>query len=772
MGPWVQYKLDSGISHILVDESQDTNSEQWRVVDALVEDFFNGESAAQRPRTVFAVGDQKQSIFSFQGADPELFIDTGRKYALRAQTVQMAFRRVPLQTSFRTLRNVLGAVDQVFTRDELRQGVLAVDEPVGHDTARAEAGGLVTLWPPIQEIEEPVDPDNWPTQAPDALTKNAPRRVAERIAREIRGWLDSGRPLGPRGRAVKADDILILVQVRSVLFHEIIRALVRAGIPTPGADRLAVTTHIGVLDLMALGDVLLNPADDLQLAALLRSPLFEVSEDELLALAQPRPEKATLWSAMEQSSIPSVAAAYGQIKKWRARRDFERPFNFFSEVLYAAGGLKKFRARLGAEIDDVAAQFLDLALNHEQSEQPSLQGFLAELRSREIIIKRELAEAGTGVRVMTVHGAKGLEAPIVILADAATTEKGRGGRTIYMSVVPPLFFHASADRLHVPETREDKLEADEAQKREYWRKLYVAMTRAEDELYVTGYLTKQGKVEGSWYEAIEQALRPEAESLTDAEGQESALVYPAQRDAPMPSGASAEAGATESVTPSLPPLPSYRLRRIVRPSSAFVDADPARVLETTVEAIVATQDPETARLKGLALHALLQHLSRIDPALRPAVAAKALPVLLPGHPEEHAALAAKAQSILGSASFADLFGPNSRAEVPILAQGRRGSQPVTIAGRIDRLLVEPGRVLIVDFKSDANVPSRGASGLSGAARAICAGCRPALPQPRCRSRDFVDGPGIIDESEFGDHCAGSFRLHHRVILLVALLDSS
>src|SRR5690606_19082275 len=134
---------------------------------------------------------------------------------------------------------------------------------------------------------EEGDPNNWPFEPPQVALQSAQRRVAERIAREIRGWIDAGRPLGPRGRAVTADDVLILVQVRSVLFHEIIRALIRAGIPTPGADRLAVTGHIGVLDLMALGDVLSNTADDLQLAALLRSPLFDVSEDELLALAHP-----------------------------------------------------------------------------------------------------------------------------------------------------------------------------------------------------------------------------------------------------------------------------------------------------------------------------------------------------------------------------------------------------------------------------------------------------------------------------------------------------
>ena len=703
VGPWVHYKLDSGISHILVDESQDTNAEQWRVVDALVADFFTGESAAQRPRTVFAVGDQKQSIFSFQGADPDLFIQTGRKYALSAQTIDMAFRRVPLQTSFRTLRHVLAAVDTVFARDELRAGVLAVDEAVGHDTARAESGGLVTLWPPIQDTADEVDPDNWPTQAPDALNKSAPRRVAERIAKQIRGWLDSGRALGPRGRPVRADDVLILVQVRSVLFHEIIRALVREGIPTPGADRMAVTTHIGVLDLMALGDVLLNTADDLQLAALLRSPLFDVSEEDLLAVAQPRPEKTTLWSALEQSSSATVRSAHEQIRNWRSRLDFERPFNFYADVLYASGGLRKFRARLGAEIDDVAAQFLELALSHEQSEQPSLQGFLAELRSRDITIKRELAEAGTGVRVMTVHGAKGLEAPIVILADAATTEKGRGGRTIYMQAQPPVFFHASSEKLHVAETLEDKHDADAAQKNEYWRKLYVAMTRAEDELYVTGYLTKQGKVDGSWYEAIDGALRPLSEVVAGDDGADAAVVFPRERPA-MPAAAAAAAPVASGAALVLMELPAYRLRRIVRPSSAGAAADPDRVLDTTAERLGDVRDPEAARREGIALHALLHHLSRIAPADREAVAARALPALLPEAPTEHRRISETARRILLRPELSAVFGSDSRPEVPILAQGKQNGLPITIAGRIDRLVVTPGEVLIVDFKSDAVVP--------------------------------------------------------------------
>lgn len=709
-GLWVRYKLDSAISHILVDEGQDTNSSQWDVIRSLVAEFFHGESAAQRPRTLFAVGDQKQSIFSFQGADPDIFVQAGREYIYNARAVRFELTSVKLQHSFRTLPNVLGAVDVVFAKDELRTAVL--EDLVIHETARAEGGGSVTLWPPVRDVAEETDPDNWPTQAPDAM-KSAPRRVAERIAREIHGWLDSGRPLGPRGRPVAADDVLILVQVRSVLFHEIIRALIRQGVPTPGADRLAVTMHIAVLDLMALGDVLSNTADDLQLAALLRSPLFGVSEEELLAVAQPRPENASLWSTLESSSISSIRLAREQLKEWRSRLDFERPFNFYADVLYAGGGLRKFRARLGSEIDDVAAEFLDLALAHEQDEQPSLQGFLASLRTRDVVIKRELGEAGAGVRVMTVHGAKGLEAPIVILADAASTEIGRDRRSIFMRAAPPRFVHASSEKLHVTESRQDKQDADDAQKREYWRKLYVAMTRAEDELYVTGALTKMGRIDGSWYEAVEDALRPGAESISNSEGIETALIYPRERVENGALAANNNSVRREMAPLILPPLDKYGLRRIVRPSTAFGETNPDHVLDSAAERLSDPRDPEAARKTGIALHALLHHLSKLRPAVWDDVSAKALGALLPELPEEHEALIRKAQSILTRLDLIHLFGPNSRAELPILAQGTRNGAPVTIAGRIDRLVVEPRTVLIVDYKSDFHTPETEAQVPSG-----------------------------------------------------------
>jgi len=697
---WVRYKLDAGITHILVDESQDTNAEQWRVVKALVEEFFAGDSAVERPRTVFAVGDEKQSIFSFQGADPTLFGETGRAFGAAALIVRQPFAEMDLHTSFRTLPAILTGVDTVFADPQLRAAALAQDGPVGHETARADPGGTIALWPPLRDEADAVDTENWPTE-PMARLQRAPRRLAERIAGEIRGWLDAGRPLPARGRPVRAEDILILVQTRSALFGEIIRALAQRGIQSPGADRLPVTTHIAVLDLMALGDVLSNPADDLQLAALLRSPLFEVSEDELFAIAAGRPERQTLWRALEASALPSAREAFDRLRRWRGKLDFGRPFEFFAEVLYRDQGLKRFHARLGGEVDDVMVEFLELALKHEQSPAPSLAAFLAELRAEDISIKRDLAEPGQGVRVMTVHGAKGLEAPIVILADAASKPAPSLLPWVFIDAAAGLFVYASKTELHTAQTLPLREAAESAMKAEYWRKLYVGMTRAEDELYVTGYLTRQGRVEGTWYEAVERALAPAAEMVLGADGAPAALLYPAERPAARAESVPA-AAVTRPGPLVLPPLPPPLLVPTVRPSSAGIAAATIEVLAPAGERMMSAEE---SRQAGIALHALLQHLGRVPLADREKVVEKALSSLLPDlPPARREPIGAKALSILGRPEFAALFGPASRAELPFLVNASQNGKPIRLAGRIDRLVVANGRLLVVDYKSDAVPP--------------------------------------------------------------------
>lgn len=705
LGPWVQYKLDAGIDHILVDESQDTNEQQWRVVTALEREFFTGDGAVTRPRSIFAVGDQKQSIYSFQGAQPALFGETGRAAARRAAQAEKPFESVRLHTSFRTLKGILDAVDLVCDRADIQASLLSTDKIV-HAPARLQEGGSVTLWPPLQDEKAPRDDTAWP-RAPIDAERSANRRVAQRIASEIGDWIEQGRLLGQRDRKIGADDVLILVQKRGALFQEIIRALRVNGLPTPGADRLAVTGHIAVLDLLALIDVVLNPADDLQLAALLRSPLFEVSEEELFAIAQPRPAGQTLWSALFGSSLPAAAVASERLGQWRAALDMERPFEFLSGVLYAQGGLKRFHARLGTEVDDVLSALLELALTHEQGPQPSLQGFAAEMRRRAVSIKRELAESGGGVRVMTVHGAKGLEAPIVILADATAKPNGRQtGKPVYvLDTAPgPLLIHASSKGQHVPATATERDRIDATLAQEYWRRLYVAMTRAEDELYVTGPLgsgTTQNLLAGTWYDAIETGLAPHLQSIAGADGDEVARIFPKIQASTFRPGP-VEAVSTGHETPPKS-VPAPAVVPTVRPSEA--DGPTSGVLATRAETL---RDAEVARREGIAIHALLQHLRRVEPEARRQVAPRALEVLLPGLDPLHERIVNKAIAILSRAELASLFGPDSRAEVPFRVTANQRGKQVWLSGRIDLVTVDDSGVLVVDYKSDAAVPEEAA----------------------------------------------------------------
>jgi len=709
LGPWVQYKLDAGIDHILVDESQDTNEQQWRVVNALADEFFAGAGAVTRPRSVFAVGDQKQSIYSFQGAQPVLFGQTGRQMARRASEADKLFRNVRLHTSFRTLKGILDAVDRVCDRADIQAALLA-DEKIIHQPARSQAGGHVVLWPPVQEEKTDRDTSQWPRLAVEA-EQSANRQVALRIAREIRTWIDEGRILGERGRSVSADDVLILVQKRGPLFQEIIRALRSEALPTPGADRLAVTGHIAVLDLLALIDVLLNPADDLQLAALLRSPLFDLTEEALYAIAQPRAPGQTLWSALFTATEEEAAArAAERLGRWRAALDMERPFEFLAGVLYAEGGLKRFHARLGREVDDVLTELLELALAHEQGPQPSLQGFAAEMRRRAVTIKRELAESGGGVRVMTVHGAKGLEAPIVILADATgKPSASQTGKPVYVidGAPGPLLLHAASRSQHLPVTAQMRQEIDATLDQEYWRRLYVAMTRAEDELYVTGPLGVKGTLSGSWYDAIEMGLGEALQPVVDTAGETVARIFPAAMAGRFDrQRAEIPAPPAELVLNPVPPPPKIP---VIAPSYAAIGNGQAVALATKADLL---RDAEAARKSGLALHVLLQHLGRVPPEDRASVAPRALETLLHEMPQDHQAIARKAQAILSEPAFARLFGPDSRAELPFRVAAVRQGEPVWLSGRIDRVVVDAEGVLVVDYKSDASVP-QGADGVPG-----------------------------------------------------------
>jgi len=697
---WVLYKLDANIEHILVDESQDTNFDQWAIVKSLCEEFYSGKTSIERNRTLFAVGDKKQSIYSFQGAKPHLFSETGVEIKLRAKNAKKQFANVELKASFRTLPNILDAVDLVCQQGGISEALLAHEHKISHTSARTDLGGKVVLWPAIFSEDIKIPKDRWPLEKDDIGVQNAAKALAERIANNIENWLASSRPLAQRGRAIKADDILILVQARNEVFYEIINALKQRNIATLGADRLSVSKHIAVLDLLALADILLNPQDDLNLAAVLRSPLFSFSEDDLFAIAANRENKISLWQALKNSTNEISKQAYKTLTYWRKKLDFERPYEFFAQVLYTQNGLQKFHTRLGQEVDDVLSEFLDLAFAHELNDQPSLQGFLNEMRNSDVFIKREITQQGAGVRIMSIHGAKGLEAPIVILADATKPSDPRKlSKNIYFCEQEQQKFlvFAAAKENNCKTSLMLGEEYKSEQIAEYWRKLYVAMTRAEDELYLCGIAKTEKQIEGSWFEMVKKSLEPNSQECEIFGCNEKGIVFPKQQIKTKP--VIAKADKNQPIEKFIPKaIAQHQAKEFITPSTAATATD-NQDIEVFDKAFETIFDAELARKKGIALHALLEHLTKIKSEKQGEIGLRALEILLPEKPDWHEEIIAKAISILQNKL---LFNENSRAEIPFLIEAKKSGMPIKIAGRIDRVIINKNEVLLVDYKSDLN----------------------------------------------------------------------
>ncbi|MFQ5985723.1 MAG: UvrD-helicase domain-containing protein, partial [Alphaproteobacteria bacterium] len=414
--PWVLYKLDGGLDHILVDEAQDTNPEQWEVIAALAEEFFAGMSARDAARTVFAVGDAKQSIYSFQRADPAAFERMRAHFAEKVKAAGERWRDLDLDISFRSTAAVLGAVDAIFSRDEARDGVGPSAHAIEHRTHRLGQAGLVELWPPAEPNALPA-PEPWqPPVTPER--GDSPRaRLATLIARTIGEWLEQAEMLESKGRPVRPGDIMVLVRRRSGFVEELVRALKQLEVPVAGVDRMVLTDQLPVMDLVALGRFLLLPEDDLTLATVLRGPLIGLDDEQLFELAHGRGE-ASLWQALKRKAgaarakDSSYRKAHGYLAELLARVDYLRPFELYAEVLNARGGRERLLRRLGPEADDPLNEFLALALAYERVNAPSLEGFLHWVEAGRAEIKRDLEQSERDeVRVMTVHGAKGLQAP-------------------------------------------------------------------------------------------------------------------------------------------------------------------------------------------------------------------------------------------------------------------------------------------------------------------------------------------------------------------------
>lgn len=727
---WVLYKLDGGLDHILVDEAQDTSPEQWAIIEALGREFFSGTGARDSVRTVFAVGDEKQSIYSFQGAAPEQFAEVGRHVESMTKDAGTLWRRVPLNLSFRTVQPVLDAVDTVFRDSAVTPGLTAEAHTIEHVASRFGQSGRLEIWP-TEKPGETTPASPW-TPLEESGTEKAPaNRLAERIAATIRGWLDSKELLTSENRPISAGDILILVRKRNPFAVPMVAALKARGIPVAGSDRMALTNQIAVQDLLALGDFLTLPEDDLALANVLKGPIFNFNDDGLLAIAYGR--KGTLWKAVlaAADTDPKLKPAAETLKRWRAKADFTPPFEFFSSVLDRDGARTKMLHRLGPEAADAIDEFLDLALAYDDANPPSLTGFLANLRAADREVKRDMDHARDEVRVMTVHGAKGLEAPIVFLPDTCTTMSGDGAGTKLLKltdvprpsgVPPPVVWQVKGTSKVAAVQTATRVKA-ERETEERNRLLYVAMTRARDRLYISGFEGKNGRAEGCWYDVMAKSLAPQFEKIDNADGSSIwRMQSPQSEPAEKPKASHAAADASQA-------LPPFAERRAAVEPQLSVPLAPSRLEpyapDSEGEPLVARRtanDPAADRgppspavqtadyrfLRGTLTHALLQYLPEIADGERKAAATAFVGL-------RGAALSAKARmsivretlAILNSSEFAGLFGKGSRAEVPISALLPRpaGRGPaLRLTGQIDRLAVTGSEVMIVDYKTNRPPP--------------------------------------------------------------------
>jgi ATP-dependent helicase/nuclease subunit A len=694
---WVHYKLDQGIDHLLIDEAQDTSPKQWNIIRRLTSEFFAGAGARFVRRTIFAVGDEKQSIFSFQGAAPREFEVMHRAFDKLSRAVEHDFRYVRFRHSFRSGPNVLGAVDEVFARPEAFAGLSADAVKTVHEPLADAAPGLVEIW----DTTKPADKreiEAW--DAPfDQLIETSPQvRLAAKIARNVKRWMKDG---------ARAGDVLVLVRQRGPLFEAIIRALKDLHVPVAGADRLVLTEHIAVMDLMVLADALLLPDDDLALATVLKSPLFGFDDEDLFEIAWER--KGSLRAALRAKAPGSARFADAAEKLERlAGWTRETPFAFYARVLGAEGGRKRFLARLGHEADDALDEFLNLALDYERRETPSLQGFIARLRAAQTDVKRDMEITRDEVRVMTVHGAKGLEAPIVVLADTTTPPAGPPQRQPRLLALAQAASHSphcfvwagvkATDTAPVSAARERaRREAED----EYRRLLYVAMTRAIDRLVICGAEGERARPDGCWWNLVFAALKPPVsveEPADDGDGK----VW-RYRKAPPSTGKTFAAAAAVTPTDERPSWLDRAAKaepppvRLVAPALAYDEAAPMRA------AAGSRIDRDKALARGVVVHRLLQSLPDIESAARAEAARRHLARnAAEFSAEERETILEQILLLLKDPRFAQLFSPGSRAEVPIV--GRLNGGTLAVSGQVDRLAVTSDSVLIADYKTNRPAP--------------------------------------------------------------------
>ena len=712
MSDWVLYKLDGGLSHVLLDEAQDTSPTQWELVDALTGEFDAGLGIerSQDPRTLFVVGDEKQSIYSFQGADPLQLLKQYQQFHLRDEDLL----KESMEMSFRSSPEVLTFVDTVWNEAPAIPGAQAAlpgeeANAVRHLARRSNQPGLIELWPIAEKAAED-EADVW-SRPVNAMRSSSPKaQLAMQVAKAVRTMIDRGETVWAEGtdgtwarRAVRPEDILILVRGRTGgLFDAMIGALKSQGLPVAGADRLKLGDHIGVQDCLNLMRFAALPERDLTLAEILRGPFAGLVDDDryLFELANGRRRSESLWQRVQASRDPDVQAAAAFLQGLTARAHLP-PFDFLTEVLDVPGadgqtGWEKLNARLGHPARDPVEALVAEALAFDSTEPASLQCFIARMEAGEVEIKRDLAAPESEIRVMTVHGAKGLQAPVVILPDTTSAPKPSGGRIHEIAGVPVWSPRREGELAEVTAAR---ALADARAEEEHRRLLYVALTRAQDRLVIAGHWYGRDGTGGyhdrSWYALCLNAM----DRLAPAEGDALKEIRHYGPQSPLDGRHVAEkgskAGYPEWALEAVPDTTAAR-RRFSAPTS---------LLGRDMPVMAPFGEGREASLKrGRMIHALLQYLPDLPEADRESAGRNFLARDTSLDDAARAEMLDAALGLLRDPAMAGVFAPGGRAEAAIIGASTLLPAGVVINGRVDRLVVSDSEVLIVDFKTDQPAP--------------------------------------------------------------------
>jgi ATP-dependent helicase/nuclease subunit A len=711
---------------VLVDEAQDTNAAQWEIIEHLVEEYFSGSSEAeQRVRTLFMVGDFKQAIYGFQGTDPTRFRETREMFKRRAAAMSTGddlfsyrqgareFRDLSIAASFRSAQPVLDVVDKVI--ETVGPAAMGLDEaPPHHRAFHQQRAGSVELWQPFAVPESPDDSD----EGEERWISIRDRKYADALAERIRRMVAEAPMLASTGKPLTPGDILILVRSRGELASLIVARLFSAGVPVAGVDRLHLHEPLAVQDLLAAVKFAVQPNDDLNLACLLVSPLIGLDQEELRDLAYGR--GGSLWRELRER-----AADFGKAQETLAEllrvADFTTPARFLETLLSGPmEGRRKLYSRLGMAARDPIDELMNSALEFERNEIGSLDRFLAWFSRGTVDVQRDPGASANEVRVMTVHGAKGLEAPVVILADA-TADPARLGRAPLAidlemeGVVAPLLRPKKEER--APPFDEQIADQERRDSEEHLRLLYVALTRAADRLIVSGVKPKERK-DGAdprppncWHRIVEQAMLP--------------IAVPGVGYVMMAYGSGGPAQGKRAGNKTEPPSiavpdwarepapPEARPPRPLAPSAIAVDDETAPPPSEAMR---------NAALRGTWIHQLLERMPAVESGTRPDVADRWLEQSAgASDPAIRAEIIEQVCAILSDPQFKDLFGPGSLAETPLAATLPDGR---VIAGTVDRIRIEPDVVSVIDFKTgrvpatDADIPNAHRAQMNAYAQAL------------------------------------------------------